>query len=88
MTGMLTSREAWVRFASELLKTTDLSQARIAEEADEMLQHYLMRFPDPKEAQSAVLDPEGLSYLAPPDEVETDPGVLTSGGSDSIVQES
>jgi len=55
MTGVLTSREAWVRFASELFRETELSPEEIGAEADAMLIQYLKRFPDPKGNESAVL---------------------------------
>lgn len=68
MQGVLTSREAWVRFACALFTETELSASQIGKEADQMLIEYLKRFPDPKKARSAVLI--GKSYDGEPDGVE------------------
>lgn len=65
MQGVLTSREAWTRFACELLSTTDLSHTKIASEADQMLQHYLARFPDPPNVTSARLTHDSLEFVEP-----------------------
>jgi hypothetical protein len=69
MQGVLTSREAWVRFACALYIDTELTPAGIAAEADQMLIEYLKRFPDPKNQKSAVLskrgyngEPEGMEF--------------------------
>jgi hypothetical protein len=83
MTGKLTSREAWVRFACSLLETTDLSHPKIADDADKMLIEYLARFPDPPGQESAVLEEDSLAYLAPEDSPE-----LTASSENPIVQES
>lgn len=60
MQGVLTSREAWIRFSCALLIETDLTPAQIGGEADQMLIEYLKRFPDPKQQKSAVLLPKGF----------------------------
>lgn len=68
MQGVLTSREAWVRFASSLLAETDLSADKIGAEADQMLIEYLARFPDPPELESARLTDDAMEFRdeAPP----------------------
>jgi len=53
MQGVLTSREAWARFACALLQGTEMEAEEIAAEADDMLVQYLLRFPDPPELESA-----------------------------------
>lgn len=55
MQGVLTSREAWTRFASALLQSSEMDPSEIAEEADLMLVEYLSRFPDPPGLESAKL---------------------------------
>lgn len=69
MQGVLTSREAWLRFSCALFVETELSAAEIAQEADQMLIEYLKRFPDPKGQRSARLlgldargEPRGLEF--------------------------
>lgn len=68
MQGVLTSREAWVRFSCALFIETELSPAQIAQEADQMLIEYLKRFPDPKGLRSARIllgangEPKGMEF--------------------------
>jgi hypothetical protein len=71
MQGVLTSREAWVRFSCALFVETELSTDQIAKEADQMLIEYLKRFPDPKGQRSARLlkkdsrgEPEGVEFMS------------------------
>lgn len=59
MQGVLTSREAWVRFSCSLFAQTEMEPSQIAKEADQMLIEYLKRFPDPKKQRSAKLLPRG-----------------------------
>jgi hypothetical protein len=66
MQGVLTSREAWTRFACALFQATELTQSEIASECDKMLEHYLERFPDPPgRLESARLTRTALEYLKP-----------------------
>ena len=80
MQGVLTSREAWVRFVSEMLSSTDLPHDKIASEADKMLIHYLARFPDPAPVESARLRKSELEFVEPPLLTEADSSA-GSGGS-------
>lgn len=59
MQGILTSREAWTRFACALFVETELTPQEIGKESDMLLIQYLKRFPDPPERESAVLVESG-----------------------------
>lgn len=65
MQGVLTSREAWTRFACAIYSTMDVKPSEAAAEADQMLIQYLRRFPDPPGQESAELYEEGVEFLAP-----------------------
>lgn len=66
MQGVLTSREAWTRFACALGQATELPADEVAKEADAFLIQYLRRFPDPPEVESAYLTDEGMEFVEPP----------------------
>lgn len=80
MQGVLTSREAWVRFATNLYIETDLTPNQVAKEADQMLIEYLKRFPDPKEQQSAQVVQEGRDDVLEFFEEAPSISELVSGG--------
>lgn len=85
MQGVLTSREAWCRFASTLLAQTELEPHKIGAEADQMLIEYLARFPDPPELESAKIVDDSMEFRdeAPPVLTDGEPSPDSDEGSDN-----